>query len=117
MKKCYPNSQIFSETHSYRKTKCLKRRSDVFDLRLMHANRTISDEPWRLMVIDEIDDALYKLNGLRGNKDSNLYNTGIKLRDISCAKINDLEKFRLDVSNFLKEVSDLYVIGMLSCDI
>ena len=63
-----------------------------------------------------VDDSLYKLDGLDSEESRSLYNEGIKLRNICYLKINDLGKFRYEVKNFLKEVSDLYVIGMLSCD-
>ena len=116
MRSCYPESQIFSTTHSYRMTKCLKRRSQIYDLRTIHANSILIAEPWRFMVIDEIDDALYKLDGLVDQGGSKLYNRGKKIRLVCYSKINDLDEFRVDVSNFLKEVSDLYVIGMMSCD-
>lgn len=116
MNSCYPDSQIFSTTHSYRMTKCLKRRSQIYDLRTIHATPVIKSEPWRFRVIDEIDDALYKVEGLGDDELLSLYNTGIKLRDVCSLEIKDLCKFQNDVSRFLKEVSDLYVIGMLSCD-
>jgi len=109
MQNCYPNSQIFSTTHSYRMTKNLKRRSQIYDLRIMHSNSIIKNEPWRLRVIDEIDDALFKLEGLGVLKNLSLYDAGKKIRDASSRHINDLHQFQIDVSNFLKEVSDLYI--------
>jgi len=85
-------------------------------LRTIHADPIIVAEPWRLRVIDEIEDALYKLNGLDGDEWLSLHNTGINLRYACSLEINDLDKFRVEVASFLKEVSDLYVIHMLSCD-
>ena len=116
MQKCYPKSQIFSTTHSYRMTKCLKRSSQIYDLRLMHASEIIASEPWRLRVIDEIKDAMYKLEGLDGKEAFDLYNEGLKLLVVCYNAIKNLEQFRVLITNFLKEVSDLYVIEMLSFD-
>jgi len=116
MQSCYPESQLFSTTHSYRMMKNLKRRSEIYDLRTIHADPVIKSEPWRLRIMDEIDDALYKLEGLDSDKKPDLYNAGEKLRVASGKEIKDLCDYQDSVSRFLKEVSDLYVIGVLSCD-
>jgi len=116
MQSCYPDSQIFSTTHSYRITKNLQRRSQVYDLRTMHANPILSGESWRFRVMDEIDDALYKLDGLGLDSSNELYDAGKKLRDASGNEIKDLRRYQERLATFLKEVSDLYVIGMLSYD-
>lgn len=118
MRSCYPDSQIFSTTHSYRMTKCLKRRSQIYDLRIIHATPIIVAEPWRLRVIDEIDDALYKIDGMvMSNELSLFYQTGNNLRSACIDEIRDLERFKLNVSNFLKEVSSLYIIEVMSCQV
>ena len=116
MQSCYPDSQIFSTTHSYRMTKNLQRRSQIYDLRTMHADAILQREPWRLRVIDEIDDALYKLEGLGIDMNCDLYSEGKKIKDASALEIKDLREYQDRLSIFLKEVSDLYVKGMMSCD-
>lgn len=115
LQSCYPNSQIFSTTHSYRMTKNLKKRSQIYDLRRIHACPIIVSEPWRLRLIDELEDALYKLEGLDSPEAKILYGNGKKIITACYLEINDLCKFQNDVKSFLKEVSDLYVIGMMSC--
>ncbi len=116
MQRCYPASQIFSTTHSYRITKSLRRIDEIYDLRLMHANEIVVSEPWRLRLIDEMDDALYKLDGLNTENGKILYETGKKIRDCCTLPVRDLQDFQKDVMKFLKEVSDLYIIGVLSRD-
>ncbi len=119
MKICYPYSQVFSTAHSYRMSKSIKRHSQIYDLRKIHADKIMTDQPWRLYFLDEINDALYKLDGIDGIVDQSVENVmgeGKKIKDACYRDIKDLQKFREDVSKFLKEVSDLYTIGMLSCD-
>jgi AAA15 family ATPase/GTPase len=116
MQRCYPDSQIFSTTHSYRITKSLRRIDEIYDLRLMHANEIIVSEPWRLRLMDEIDDALYKLDGLNSENGKTLHEIGKKIRVRCTLPIRDLRDFQKDVMKFLKEVSDLYIIGVLSRD-
>jgi predicted ATPase len=116
MQKCYPKSQIFSTTHSYRMMKNLKKIKEIYDLRIIHANTIIKAEPWRLRIIDEIDDAMYKIEDLDSVRKVDLYNIGKKLRDASTMYINDLHSYQQSVSDFLKEVSDIYVIGVMSFD-
>jgi len=117
MQKCYPNSQIFSTTHSYRITKSLRRIDEIYDLRIMHANETVTSEPWRLRLMDEIDDSLYKLDGLCTENSKILYEIGKKIRASCLLPVRDLHNFKKDVMKFLKEVSDLYVIGMIPHDV
>jgi AAA15 family ATPase/GTPase len=114
MKKCYPDSQIFSTTHSYRITKSLKRINEIYDLRVVRANELIQSEPWRLRLMDEIDDALHKLDGLGIEKNHKLYIEGENIKNHCSLSIGDLWDFKNKVKNFLKEVSDLYIIGFLS---
>lgn len=114
MKRCYPDSQIFSTTHSYRMTKNLKKNDDIYDLRLMHADEIIKKEPWRLRIVDEIGDALYKLEGIPCIDISKTHDEGKKILDALSLGIKDLDRFEIELSNFLKDVSDLYVKGMLS---
>lgn len=115
MQKCYPDSQIFSTTHSYRITKNIKRSSQIYDLRMMHSDDLLKNETWRYRVIDEIDDALYKLDGLGEGNYQDLYECGKKLRYACSSNIKHLCDFQKELVKFLQEVSNQYVIGMLSC--
>jgi len=117
MQKCYPDSQIFSTTHSYRMTRSIKRRSQIYDLRVIHADAILREQPWRYRVIDEIEDALYKLDGLDGGDYDMLRQYGKKLLHACSNDIKDLQVFKDDLLKFLQEVSDQYVKGMLSCKI
>jgi len=114
MQKCYPDSQIFSTTHSYRITKNLQRINEIYDLRLIHASNIIMKESWRLRIKDEVEDAIFKLNGLNSEETQLLKIRGEKIKSDCVLPIRDLHTFKTDVMFFLKEVSDLYVIGILS---
>lgn len=115
MQECYPRSQIISTTHSYRIAKNLKMQPYIYDLRYLHVSDLIKREPWRINVIDEINDALYKLSGIDTALSKKMEYDGKKLKNASTMTINDLEKYKNDVSKFLKEVSDLYFKCVLSC--
>lgn len=114
MKKCYPDSQIFSTAHSSRISQNLKDISQIYDLRLVHSDEIFKKEPWRLLMIDTLDDALYKLQGLDSKKSRSLYELGKKIKAQLSLEIKDLRSYQQNVSKFLKEVSDLYVIGIMS---
>lgn len=114
MKKCFPTSQIFSTTHSYYITRYSAKNSGVYDLRLIKASDIIRREPWRLCIIDEINDGLVKLKICKGDKDiSSLVEFG-KILLMDCdSEINDLQKFEGELKYFLKEVADVFVNGIL----
>jgi AAA15 family ATPase/GTPase len=114
MQDCYPESQIFSTTHSYRLTKDLSKLDEIYDLRLMHANDIVKKEPFRLKIIDELDDAIYKLSGIRGKDSLYLQKECEKIKEHCLLPIRDLEKFENNLRNLLKEVSDFYTIRLLS---
>ena len=114
MTSCYPKSQIFSTTHSYRMTKSLDRKSQIYDLRTIHADPIFTKEPWRFRVIDEIDDSLYKLEGMSSKQAGFLLAEGNKIKSVCYGDINDLYKFQIEISKFLKDVSDLYIIELLA---
>lgn len=121
MKKCYPNSQIFSTTHSYRMTKDLSKCKEIYDLRIIRSPESIKQDPWRLRFLDEIEDALYKLEGILAsdfceNKEY-VYQKildGKKIKSDCYLGLKDLGDLSNKASIFLKEVSDLYIKGVLS---
>lgn len=55
LKKCFPESQIFSTTHSPRVIKTLIKSGEIYDLRLINANESIRNNPGILYLLDEID--------------------------------------------------------------
>lgn len=109
MKECYPDSQIFSTTHSYYVSRVMGSADGVYDLRLVHADNLIKEQPWRLNVIDEIDDALIKISALDVSGDAIiLIENGKNLIDQCYKEIKDLQKFHQDLENFLKEVPRIF---------
>lgn len=65
MKSCYPDSQIFTTTHSYHISRNFSERNQVYDLRIIHAKPLTKAEPWRLFLKDEINDCIIKLNSCK----------------------------------------------------
>jgi AAA15 family ATPase/GTPase len=107
MKDCFPNSQIFSTTHSYYLSKFFGNKSEVFDLRLIKASEIIKAEPWRLCIIDEMNDCLVKL--LLAKEYVELVELAKKIIADCEGEINDLRRFKSDVNFLLEEVSEIFV--------
>ena len=115
MKKCFPNSQIFSTTHSYRMLKDFTKRSSIYDLRKMKADPIMTRDPWRFYIIDEVEDAILKLVSTEKDRLScELIEEGRKIIDVCYGEINDLDQFEIRLKKFLKDVSDKFVIDMLA---
>lgn len=114
MKKCYPESQIFSTTHSYYITKILGKQAGIEDLRLIRANAYIKKEPWRLRVIDEIEEALLKVSSFKDSeKTSELVKLGENILVACYGEIKDLQLFYSDVKKFLEGVLEIFISNVL----
>lgn len=115
MKKCFPKSQIFSTTHSFSISRNFGERSELHDLRLIKSPNLIKQNPWRLYLIDEIKDAIVKLNSIILNgsnvaSDINRYvDKGRKLiQDLMYNNANDVIVVS-EVELFLKDVSVFFI--------
>jgi len=64
VKRCFPDSQIFASTHSHQISRNFEYRWELFDMRLLKANDIVKAEPTRLLYLDELDDAMAKLDSL-----------------------------------------------------
>ena len=104
---CFPDSQIFSTTHSYYLSKVLGRKSGIYDMRLSKANAIVKKEPWRLRIIDELDDAVIKLMAT-GKHDSEIQNAKSILSQCY-GSIKDLQDFENSVVGFLSKVTEIFV--------
>ena len=117
MKSCFPDSQIFSTTHSYYVSKLLGKTAGVEDLRLVHASPIIQNEPWRLRIIDELEEALVKTEVFRETLTDVVsirevdycLASGKKLLDECCLEIKDLQFFKSKLRSFLQDVAVLFV--------
>jgi len=107
LRKCYPTSQIFSTTHSHSISKVLGENAGVYDMRLLRENSTVKKEPWRLKIVDEIDDCIIKLKSTES--DPKLLTEAKSIQKKCYAPIKDLQKFKLEVTRFLGKVSELFV--------
>ena len=64
MKRCFPDSQIFTTTHSHQLSRNFGEQSQIYDLRFISENGIIRREPWRLYIIDEIEDWILKVDSV-----------------------------------------------------
>lgn len=60
LKECFPDSQIFSTTHSGRISKDFNNYHEIYDLRLINASNNIQSNLSLLYYLDEIDELLSK---------------------------------------------------------
>lgn len=120
MKLCFPDSQIFTTTHSYHISRHFAERNQIYDLRIIYAKPVVVEEQWRLFIADEIQDRLVKLEGLLSRKKfiadyDFIKKYGEKLYNISMnKKINNIEIFKDNVKGFVSDVDNLYVDDLIS---
>lgn len=107
LRKCYPESQIFSTTHSHYISKLIGENAGVYDMRMIYANDFVKEEPWRLKVSDEIDDCIMKLKAIENNGE--LLDEAEKIKSLCYCSINDLQEFKKTVTGLLDKVSELFV--------
>lgn len=112
LRKCFPDSQIFSTTHSYNISKSLEKNTGIYDMRLIKTDDIVKREPWRLKILDEIDDCIIKLKTIENN--NKLLEEAKKNRDLCYCHINDLQKFQNNLTRFLNKVSELFVSAICS---
>jgi len=110
MKKCFPNSQLFTTTHSYQISRNFGDRSQIYDLRFINTNELIRKEPWRLYLIDEVKDYISKLKSIIVYKEltGNLIEQGERILKKCYEGINGLEVMH-EAKTFINEVSVLYL--------
>lgn len=111
MRECFPESQLFTTTHSYYISRIFGKRVNVTDLRTIRAPKIIQAESWRFWVIDELSEALMKLESIGCNGD--VVEDGKKLLDLSYSEIKDLRQFEWSVKSFLKEVYEKITSDMI----
>jgi energy-coupling factor transporter ATP-binding protein EcfA2 len=122
IKRCFPNSQIFSTTHSYQISRHFGDKTQLYDLRLIRASDIIKKEPWRLYFSDELRDCLSKLNSMT-TIDRNILDEEIRkcneligkcfsedsgfelLADVRCCMGRISYLFTLDTYNFYQNKS------------
>lgn len=109
--RCFPESQIFTTTHSYYISRGFGIKNCVYDLRLINANKIVREQNWRLCIMDEINETLIRIEAI--NPSHKLIKNGKKLLDSCSLDIKDLQIFKSDLKKFLKESMDLFLKSML----
>jgi len=112
LRRCYPDSQIFATTHSHSVSKALGEDTGIYDMRLLRANTVVKKEPWRLKIIDELDDCIIKLKTI--GKDLDLIGEAKKIQDLCYLPINDLQKFKETLTRFLNKTTEILVGNICS---
>ena len=64
LEKCFTESQLIVACHSVPITKYISQRERLMDLRILSATPFIASHPWRIRMMDEIDDALARLRSV-----------------------------------------------------
>ena len=64
LEKCFTESQIIVACHSVPITKYISHRERLMDLRILLTTPFIASHPWRIRMIDEIDDSLMRLRSV-----------------------------------------------------
>lgn len=113
LKKCFPESQIFSTTHSVKISKNLRFQKEVYDLRLIYASDLLRKEPWRLYCIDEVDDYISKAECLYDeSRSKELIERGIYIRKNLTENVDGMTVID-ETKRFTKDVEDEFVNDML----
>jgi len=68
VKKSFPNSQIFTSTHSHQISRNFGERNQLYDLRLLRLPEAIRIEKWRFYLADEIKEGIFKLEAMTTEK-------------------------------------------------
>lgn len=64
LEKCFPRSQLIVTAHSEPIMKAIPDRQRLMDMRFLTDPRIIAEQPWRLRLLDEIDEAILKVEAL-----------------------------------------------------
>jgi len=107
MRKCFPHSQIFTATHSYRISRNFGDKSQLYDMRLVRSSDLIKSQPWRLNLADEIQDALSKLNDGKEFCNHKLIARGDKLLS-NCLEQGICGENKMSSENILEEAKSFF---------
>jgi len=115
MKKCFPNSQIFTTTHSYNISRNFGDRTQLYDLRLIKASTLVKQNPWRLYLADELKDCIEKLKSSETIKEE-IKPWIIKGEGLinNCFSLQENNFVTTDARNFMKKVSDFYITDLIN---
>jgi len=67
----------------------------------------VKKEPWRLNVVDELDDCIIKLKAIKGS--SELLLEAKKIQELCYLPIKDLQKFKERLTRILNKTTELLV--------
>lgn len=114
MKQCYPKSQIFTTTHSYHISRHFAERSQIYDLRIIHASPVVKQEPCRLYLIDIVQDAIMKLEGLKHWKHKKEYqNLGKSILEMCRNRVDNIMDIGQNVKKFVNDVDGIFIEELL----
>lgn len=113
MRRSFPESQIFTTTHSYHISRNFSQRSQIYDLRMIRCNNFLRQESWRLYMIDEIDDSITRLISLQTENSNQLIQQGYVLKD-RCMEEEQSEQFRRELAEFMSSAAKLFVNNLIN---
>jgi ABC-type oligopeptide transport system ATPase subunit len=110
LKKTFKQSQIFSTTHSIKISKNRKFQREIYDLRWIHASALLKKQPWRMQMLDEMDElisksdrCLYKIKGARIKKHL--------LENVDSQAVID------SVKKYARKIQDTYINDMVGTEV
>lgn len=111
MKKCFPNSQIITTTHSYHISRNFSNKKQVYDLRLLNAKEIYKKEPWRLQIQDEIKDSIIKVDSMGGYPV--LKQNGKALLEKLDSEISNVYEFIVELKLFINTVNNHFLYDLI----
>jgi len=110
IKESFPNSQIFTTTHSHSISKNFGNRFELYDLRFLKLSGIMSQEHWRIYLCDDIKNSILRLESLsyEDNNVTQAISIGYALLD-RCEK--EIESLNLtnDIISFIQKVVGFYI--------
>ena len=110
----FPDSQIVTTTHSYHISRNFSERSQIYDLRMIRSEPLLREQPWRLYMIDEIEDSIVRLNSLSSQKQKkDFINEGHALQNLCCYQNEDIEGLQKQLKAFMAKASGAFVSELM----
>jgi predicted ATP-binding protein involved in virulence len=111
----FPNSQIITTTHSYHISRNFSERSQIYDLRMIRGEQLLREQPWRLYMIDEIEDSIVRLNSLSCHQQkTDLITEGHTLQNLCRYQIESIEDLQKKLKKFMTKASDAFVSELMT---
>lgn len=118
LEKCFAGSQLIVTCHSQPVQRYLSNRDRLVDLRFIHADKGVVQEPWRLRLIDEVVDAENRIQSLpAGDLHDRLIHNSKKILQMLTdfgPQRPDTEFIQKIIAIHLQNVSDIFIRDVIA---